>query len=53
MRLSTRTMRKLDDFLHRALDSYIDAHRPGWGTLQVWQHRVCDAFERRFDEEQA
>lgn len=44
-----RMLGKIDSALHRHLDGYIDRQRPGWGLLQVWQWRVCNAYERRLD----
>lgn len=40
-----------DTWCHKACDWYIDAtmrghHLPGWGLLQLWQWRLCNAYER-------
>jgi len=39
-------LEKLDSTLHWALDWYINSQHPGWGTLQLWQWHVCNAYER-------
>lgn len=42
-----RLLGRLDTVLHRTLDWYINRQLPFWGRLQLWQHYVCDAYERR------
>lgn len=37
----------LDTLMHRALDGYTTAERPGWETLQSLQWHVCNAYEKR------
>lgn len=44
--MTSRLLEHLDTFLHRALDGYINAQRPGWGTLQLLQWHICNAYER-------
>lgn len=47
--MRTRTLWHLDTVLHHTLDWYINHTLPGWGWLQVQQHRVCLALEERLD----
>ena len=37
----------IDSALHAALDSWIEAQRPGWERLMLWQWHVCQASEAR------
>lgn len=53
--MKLRTLHAADTIAHRLLDPYINAtirghHLPGWGYLQLWQHRLCNAYERTFEE---
>lgn len=43
----TNFLECLDAALHRALDGYINAQRPGWGRAQLAQWHVCNAYTRR------
>lgn len=55
MKLKYRFLRAADWSLHRAWDWYInfelpgERHLPGWGHLQLWQNKVCNAFENEVD----
>lgn len=44
-----RALGLLDRFLHWSLDRYINRTLPGWEHLQLWQNRVCNAYEHRVD----
>ena len=41
-----RLLEHADTLAHKILDPYINRHLPGWGHLQAWMHRLCDAYER-------
>jgi hypothetical protein len=45
-----RALLILDRFLHWSLDWYITRTWPGWEHLQLWQNRLCNAYEHRVDQ---
>lgn len=44
--MKARLLGAADTTSHALLDPYIRAALPGWGRIQLWQHRLCDAYER-------
>lgn len=40
----------LDRALHFLWDRYINLMLPGWEHLQLWQNRVCNAYENHYEK---